>query len=314
VSDFTDDDTTDANLNDGSVDSVIGAPLLVPLARDAVHARNRPLAITGYYVWQAGLGAVAAWPFVSVVRSVYGQHPEGDAPLWHPGLLEWLDLAAHSRAAISAVLTHATLVVVLGLVMSIIPTAALIASIAFTTSTRRSPSFRAAVIRAIESFPAILAVSLITWILQAIVIASAFASFEAITSSFAQRWGEPRADQVAAGVSLFILAFACIIGVIYDLACAAVVRFKSTTFDAIRVAIESFRARPFVVLWSWAWRVGAGFVPLIIGALVANHLGGRGGSAVIALFALHQSVVLSRAIVHASWFSEMIRAVLKPVS
>jgi len=61
--------------------------------------------------------------------------------------------------------------------------------------------------------------------------------------------------------------------------------------------------------WSWAWRMLASVAPVLTGAAVAERLGGRGGVALVVLFALHQCVVVVHVGLRASWLAKALRAV-----
>ena len=50
---------------------------------------------------------------------------------------------------------------------------------------------------------------------------------------------------------------------------------------------------------------------MVIGAVVASKIGGRGGGALLALTAIHQLVVLTRVALRASWLAKALRLVDK---
>jgi hypothetical protein len=50
-------------------------------------------------------------------------------------------------------------------------------------------------------------------------------------------------------------------------------------------------------------------VPIVAVALLADRIGGRGGVALVVLAALHQSVILSRVALRASWLAKAMRSV-----
>jgi hypothetical protein len=75
------------------------------------------------------------------------------------------------------------------------------------------------------------------------------------------------------------------------------------------LAWATLRREPLALTWSWAWRAAASLVPIVFGSLVAERLGGRGGLALVGLFGIHQTVVLSRVALRASWLAKAMRAV-----
>jgi hypothetical protein len=63
------------------------------------------------------------------------------------------------------------------------------------------------------------------------------------------------------------------------------------------------------VVWSWAWRGGVGAALLVVGSVVAERFGGQGGGALVALAVVHQSIVVARVALRASWLAKALRAV-----
>jgi hypothetical protein len=99
------------------------------------------------------------------------------------------------------------------------------------------------------------------------------------------------------------------VGVLHDLARAAVIRFNVSGFRAIVLGWNAYRRHPIVSFWSWAWRGAAAVVPIVAGSVVAEKLGGRSGGSFLMLIAMHQLVIGARVALRASWLAKAIRAV-----
>lgn len=283
---------------------------LVLLANRAMRARRRPKVILFLWAWQAVWGAALAWPAASIVSASYGTHPEGDLPLFRAGGLELLDLLyGAQRAEAGLVNGHFFALLPLVLVAGLLPLGAVVASVAHATRDGTEPRLRVVIARGASAFGAFF------WLLVAAAAASlalfllVATAASATSAGFAARMGEAKADQLAlivAGVTLLPLV---VVGVLHDLARAAVVRFRVGALRSIGLAWNTWRRAPVRSLWSWGWRALAAWVPVALGAFAAVRLGGRAGIALAALFGLHQAALLARAALRASWLARALRDV-----
>jgi hypothetical protein len=130
-----------------------------------------------------------------------------------------------------------------------------------------------------------------------------------LRESLGPRYGDVRADELAVIGFGLVPLFACAAAVIHDLARASVVRFRTTTFSAIRSALVTFRRSPLRMFWSWAWRALVSLVLVIVVALVVPRFGVRGFGSFAAIAILHQLVVIARTALRASWLARALRAV-----
>ena len=290
-------------------DEPLGHDRLVLLANSSMRARRRPLAISLMWAWDVAFGILIAWPFSSVARAAYGHDPQGDARLWTPGGLELMDLLVHTDHARPALLTHAGLLLAVAAVLGILPMAAMVASIAYTTPDLRSPPLRKVLGRAADAFRPLLGLAVLLTLIEGGIAIGGLLLAGGISSSLASRLGDARAQQIGWMAAAVFLGLACVAGVVHDLARVAVIRFRVGGMRALRLAFNSVRRRPIATVWSWTWRSSAACVPIVIGAVVASKLGGRGGGALLALAAIHQLVVLTRTALRASWLAKALRLV-----
>jgi hypothetical protein len=290
------------------------ADRLVLLTNAAMTARRRPLAIALLWAYEALVALALAWPFAAFVRSSYGAHPDGDAPLWHPGGLALADLMLRSGssgnkelgAALSA---HTTFALGIGAAVGLLPLAVLVVSIAFTTPDRGHPPLRRVLDRAVGAFPAFFSLLLLMSIVEFAFVALAVGA-GATTSGLAMRsLGDARAQQLGAAVALPIALLALVAGVLHDLARTAVVRFDAGALAALRFALTAMRRTKGRPMWSWTWRALVGLVLIAIASAVSTRLGGRAGFALVALTVIHQLVTLSRVALRASWMAKALRLV-----
>jgi hypothetical protein len=280
---------------------------LVLLPNDAMRARRRPLAILALYLWESALALLWAWPAASVARAAYGDHPRGDAPLWNPGGFELLDLLDRGRRAAPTLGMLAFLVGVTAAILGLLPIGGLLASIAFATRERRGPPFQQALARGLRAFPSFLLLLVVVRVAQGILVGAGAALSKGISGWLEASAGEARATQLGWLALFLFMLLAWALGVIQDLARAAVVRFRVRGLRALLIGFSTFRRS--LVFWSWIWRAGAALVTVAIGALSATRLGGSGGLSLFCLFVVHQGVVGARVALQASWLARAMRAV-----
>jgi hypothetical protein len=282
---------------------------LALLTNDAMRARRRPWAIVWMWGWESVAAFVVAYPAAMAVRSVYGAHPHGDAALWNPGGLELLDLLMSNASAGASIFTLLGVVLLVASVLGVIPLAALLASIAFVTRDRQPPPIRNAFARGASAFPTMLALMGITLAVQLVLLFLGTLAGIAMNAVLIDRAGEARADQLGVLAAMVFVATATALGVAHDLARAAAVRFRVGARRAARMGLNTFRRAPVSISFSWAWRAAASLVPIIVGSVVAERVGLRGGGALFALFVVHQLVIGSRIALRASWLAKTLRAV-----
>lgn len=250
-----------------------------------------------------------AWPAISIARAAYGDHPRGDAPLWRAGGFELLDLLANARYATTATFAAAAAAMLVSTILGALPTAALVASIAYSTRDLKAPPLRDVAARAVRAFGPMLVVLAVGAVVEGLLLGLGAIAGAIAGSALEHRAGEARAEQVGWIVFALFTLGGAFVGVTCDLARAAVVRFRVRGLAALRLGVNAVRRAPAVAFWSWAWRAIAGLALVGVGALVSDRLGGRGGAALVALGGLHQVVVVTRLALRASWLAKALRTV-----
>jgi hypothetical protein len=145
--------------------------------------------------------------------------------------------------------------------------------------------------------------------LELALLAIAAWAFGFVRETMQPRFGDARADQIAVLACAVVLLAAGAAAVVHDLARAAVARFRSGTFSAIRVALVTFRHTPMRIFWSWAWRSLASLVLVIVVAWLVPRFGRSATASLVAIALIHQLVVLARVSLRASWLARALRAV-----
>lgn len=282
---------------------------LVLLANESIRARRRPGAVALVYLWHLVAGALLAAPAAAVVRATWSAHPDGDGPLFADGGLELLETAMRLERAGTAISSHVVLLSFALWLASVLPLAYLLFSIVHTTADLRAPRAKVLLPRVVQAaIPMLILLGLATvatLVTGGVGLLLASAAMSKLESSL----GEARGDQLGVLVGLVLLAPAASVGVVHDLARAAVVRFRAGPLEAARIGAKTFLRQPARLLWSWVWRALVGLVVLVAVGAIATRLGGRPGAPLAALFVLHQAVMGARVALRASWLARALRAV-----
>jgi hypothetical protein len=282
---------------------------LVLLTTPAMRARRHPRAVVAMWAWQTVLALLVAWPVAGLASVAWAGDVHGDGVLWAPGghpLLDWLWHDAHG---LRAWLRGAGLTFALGALAGLVPMGALMTCLAYATRDRRAAGFVRSISAGLRAFGAMLTILVVAGAAQAIVLVAGAVLARGVESWVHESFGEARAQQLEGLVALLVLGFASVLGVIHDLARAAVVRFHVRGLRGIVLGARAWRSSPVSLWWSWAWRAGASIAPVLTVGVVASRLGGRGGFALVVLFAMHQAVVIARVALRTSWLARALRAV-----
>jgi hypothetical protein len=296
-------------LSDAGIDGARSADDLVLLTTQAMRARRHPRAIVAVWAWQTMLALFVSWPAAGLAAAAWGGNAAGDAPLWAPGghaLLDWL---WHDLHGLSATTRAAGIVLLAGTVAGLVPMAALMIALAYATRGRSPAGFVRSLSGGLRAFPSMLLLLVLAALAQGVVVFTGGIIGRGVESWTHVGMGEARAQQIEGLVLLVFLALASALGVVHDLARAAVVRFRVSGLRALALGARTFHLAPVSLWWSWAWRALASVAPVLAVGLVANRLGGRGGFALVFLAVLHQAVVLARVALRASWLARALRAV-----
>jgi hypothetical protein len=213
---------------------------------------------------------------------------------------------------VGAAAAGAALVTIAAVLAGLLPLAALMTTMAHATHGGRRIGASRAIGGAVGSGRALAGLLVGVGGAEALAVAAAVV-LGGVAEGSAHAWlGEAHAQMLAIAIGAVALVPACAIGVVHDLARAAVVRLQLGTLAAWIAGYRSFRAAPIGLAWSWGWRALASLAPVGVVALLADRLSWRGGVALVALAVLHQAVVLIRVALRASWLAKALRTVDLP--
>lgn len=272
------------------------------LARGALESLRRPRAVA--LVWLARL--LVAWIVASpLARTLTAQGttdlPRGDAVLFDPGGLWLVEALRLGWPVLRSELRGTLLVGGVLAWLSLIPLAVLLVALA---SPYRTPVASAGS-RAIALFPRLTLLFGATLLLQGAVIGGAvFAALE-LQERWGTSWDERSSDLCALGVLALGLVLALAIGILQDLARAALIDDDGGAIRATRRALGLGKRNLGVALGAWVGSSAlAVLTVLVAGACVGWIDVSRPGEwRVVLVTIVHQLAVLAMVFFRATWLS-----------
>lgn len=273
-----------------------------------MRARRHPGVVVGLWAWQASFALLVSAPAAATVRAAYGAHPEGDAPLWEPGGRALLELFWANARGTVAVARLAEIVLLAGAVAGLVPMAIGMFAIAHSRRKERAAGLVRSVTGALTRVPTLAMLLAVVWTAQALALAAGATAATFCEKGAHEAAGEARAQQLEAAVGLGFLLVAAALGIIHDLARAAVVRFGVNALGGLRIGLRAFALAPAALSWAWAWRALASFAPIAIAAAATARIDSTGGALFLALL-VHQAAAATRIAFRASWSAKALRSV-----
>jgi hypothetical protein len=305
---------------------------MTPLSIRSMHARRRPLALASVFLADLSWALLVATPVHAWARNVWGGRPEGDAVLFADGareLMVWLGQSGDTALPVTARTTMVLLAV--GAVLMQLPLGALVASLAFGrivqtdddgTVQIRSLRLRSALQVGVTAFLPLAVLLVVGAVASLIVLLLGGLAASGLESSLNEALGDARSFTVRAVLFGAFAALAAVIGVVVDLARAAVVREVgisaasgaaspawNVVLRGVRIALKTSRAGLGRAVLAWTGRAVVGLALVAIGFVAADVLGGSGGLSLTLLFVVHQAVILGRVALRASWMARALRLV-----
>lgn len=282
---------------------------LVARPTDAILARRHPWVVVGLWAWQTVLAAGVGWPAASLVCASYGACSAGDALLFEPGGRALLDFVWRGARNLATLTTTTEIVLAVGIISSASTSAAAMVAIAYARNGRRTAGALRSLLGALRATPTLWFVGVVVAVAQGCLLAFGGGALAIADGWLESSIGLARTQQLDVAIGAVFVLAATGIGVVHDLARAAVVRLEVRAANALVLGATTLGRNPLSVWWSWAWRASAGIVPAVACVLVTTALGGRSGWSVLLIAFLHQSAVLSRAALRTSWLAHALRLV-----
>jgi hypothetical protein len=142
---------------------------------------------------------------------------------------------------------------------------------------------------------------------MAFAVVASFALATALKTKVAPGLSDPAGDALVAGAWLLGAAVVAIIGVVHDLARAAVTHRDLGAVDGVRVAMRAVAVRPAAAFFGWAWRSATGAMLVGAAAMATAAVGTDRFVGLGAAVFVHQACVLGIVALRASWLACAIR-------
>lgn len=276
------------------------APRLDP---GEIRAARRPGVIAFTYVLRAAFGLVLAWPACELFARAAMAHPREDSILFDPGGLYLVEAFRLGRGALAGAVRGMSLTAAMIFAFGLLPLGALLYALG-RGGAIRAADLAAAAVRFFGRFAVLLVVATLG---MAFAAALSFALGGAIRSTFAPGLSDPAGDALVAGAWLVGSVLVAVIGVVHDLARAAVTQRDLAVMDAVLLATRAAAARPAAAFFGWAWRAATGSVLVALAAFAAASVGNDRFAALGGTIFVHQAAVLGIVALRASWLACAIR-------
>ncbi len=272
------------------------------IARAVFGTIRRPGALGLVWLTRLGFAWLVAGP-VARALVAFGvlNHPRGDAVLFDAGGV-WLAEAV--RASLKAGAVEFRGAVVTGATLAwlgLIPLAGLMVAL----RERPKHPLGLCLARAVAVFPRFTLLAGATLFVQSVLGLGCLLASVVVHRRLPTSLSEPKADLLALGVLAIGLLASLWIGIVEDLARAAVVNHDAGILSAIRHAFSSLAKRPFALIGSWSLFALIGW-GVVLGAAFVTGVLDVSRSADIRVFAallIHQTAAFACVATRAFWLS-----------
>ena len=281
---------------------------LLLVSNDAMRARRRPRAVLWLYLYQLAVAFLVAWPISRALGAAFSGHPRGSAVLFDDGGWALLALRHAYERGSPALMALLACAVVGGAAVGLVPLASLLVSVSHATPQLGAPRAHHLAPYVVAACAPMAMLLVLASFLEIALLLVAFRVSASVSEAMAGRAGAGRSDLSGVAAGGLVALLAMVVGILHDLARAALARFRFGMRGAVRHALQTLWRAPIRLTWSWAWRGLAGWVAVAVVAAFASRLGST-PSTLLVLVVLHQATALARVMFRASWLARALRAV-----
>lgn len=267
--------------------------------RPGARALSRARPVLTLWAFRVGAGLVVSYPAARTL-SAFSPSPDGDALLFAPGGLHLMEALRLGWRPLGAA-AESTSAVGLGLAFAgLFPLAASLALLAHPRATVPEAAARAA-----EALPGLLLLGGATVLAQGAVAVFSSMALSQLSYSLGSLANEKTADLLVLLAGLVVLSVVLTLGLVQDLARAAIVHHRMRPVGAAIVGLRALVARPGAVARGWLGPAGLGvaLVGATAWAVGAIDVSRPGAGRIAAALALHQATVLVLAGLRVRWLS-----------
>jgi len=268
-------------------------------------AARRSGVVAIVYGVHATFALALAWPIASLVADPVLGHPRGDRVLFEPGGLFLTEAIRIMRAPLESVAEGMSFGILVGLYLGLLPLGALLHALG-TEEKLSAGALATAAGRFLGSLSLLLGCSLVVGgVACALPLVIRGLLETKIRSAFGDRGG----DLVGVGFHLIALGVAWLVGVVHDLARAALVARGLSALQAAQAATEALRAFPAEALGGWALRALSALLLVTIAARATTHIGVDTMPRLTVVALMHQAVAITLVFLRADWLALAMRLV-----
>jgi hypothetical protein len=264
---------------------------------------------------------VAGWiislPTLSAIAATgIGNFPEGDALLLEPGGIVLAEVARLALPGLRTALPASLVLLLIALMSGLVALSALLVALSFEGRLELSEWLG----RALEHLPSLTLLMGLTLVVQGI-LAGAIALISALTvTPLLKTSNEAVRDLASLAVVALAIGIVLAVGVLQDLARAAIVRNGGGLVSSLGLALRLIRQRPGSVALGWTLPAVCSVATVLAGAAVVGALALERPDAwrLWFAFAVHQAAIFVVVVLRASWLANALRLVdtvpLTPIS
>jgi hypothetical protein len=255
------------------------------------------------YGLHATLALALAWPVAKLVADGTVGFPGGDIVLFEPGGFYLAEVLRLDRAPLTSVVEGSAFALLLVSYAGLLPLGATLYVIAY-----EAPLSLRALLAAGGRFFGPLSLLLGFSVMASALLAFLPLAASSLLDTKLRELGGDRGHDIAEAclrVSALLLVGA--LGVVHDLARAAVVTRDLSALPAAWVGVSTFRTHAWRALCGWGLRAGAGALLVLAAALATTFVGIGTAPRLFATLMLHQLVVLSLVRLRADWLAHAVR-------
>jgi len=270
-----------------------------------IRAARRPLLVASVASLRILAGLCLAWPLSALLASGgVGLRAEGDRALFEGGGYLLLELLRLRGGELEAVARGLLPVLALGLILTAGCNAALLVGLNLQGRLR----LRELLSQAGKRLPALVVLGAATGLAQLVLLVAGVMALGAIPESLAK----PTATSLAQAALSVVVALALgALGGVSDVVKASLVRHDSRLADGLGRALNCLKTRPIRAAFGWAPWASSWLLALALAAKLCGwcDVAQAGAWRVVAVFALHQLVIVAAVGARAAWFARTLRLV-----
>jgi hypothetical protein len=264
--------------------------------------RCPPQVVFLFYWLHAALGFAFAWPLSKLVADRLAAHPRGDLILFEASGMYLTEILRLTRDSMASVASGGRFALMLVAFLGLLPLGALLHAIAFEGPLSLRLLLGAAG-RFLSPLSLLLGLAIAAFALLTLV-PGVFTTL--LEDKLKHLGGDHIADIVKATIWLAALAAAAAVGIVHDLARAAVVSRDLPALPAAGAGVAIFRAFPGRAIAGWAFRAAAGALFVAGAAFITTKIGSYSGPRLLATAVLHQLVAFSLVWLRADWLAHAV--------